>query len=803
MKTSKEWLSSYIEDFEVSDREYIDKMTLSGSKVEGVERFDENLEKIVVAQIVEIKEHENANKLKVCMCDIGTEVLQIVTGASNVKVNDKVPLVLDGGRVATDHDGNLKEGGVKIKKGKLRGVESFGMLCSINELGLDKSLYPDASEDGIYILKEDAKVGEDICDYLSLRDSVFEYEITSNRIDCFGVLGLAREAAATFNKKFNMPSVSYKANNEDINTYLKVSVKDDLCKRYIAKIVKNVVIKESPKWLQSRLISSGIRPINNIVDITNYVMLEYGQPMHAFDYNLVEKSHIIVERANNETFITLDNVERKLDDSILMIKDEKKSIAIAGIMGGANSKVSEGVKTVIFESANFDGTNIRLSSKKLGIRTESSGKFEKDLDPNNAYLAIERAMQLVELLEAGEIVGGCIDIYKNPVTSKKINLDYERINRILGTNIEKDSMLKILKALEIDYLTETNELIIPTFRKDLECLADIAEEVARFYGYDNISTSLFSSKTTLGGRSRDKELERKAVDIAVKYGFSECLNYSFESKKVFDKLLLDENNEKRQAIEISNPLGEDFSIMRTVAVNGILNSLATNYNRRNSSVRLYELANVYIAKELPLKTLADERKKLSLAFFDDGDFFDLKGVVEDIIIELIGNRKLKYKKEIEISYLHPKKRATVFVDNVEVAYLGQLHPVVAENYKLSENTYLAVIDMKNLLSFEKEVIKYERIAKYPGITRDISLVVPKKVLSSQIEEIIENRAKSLLENCELFDIYEGANLKDGTKSLAYKINFRNKERTLEEKEIASIMEKIFKDLEKIEVYLRA
>lgn len=805
MNTSKEWLLSYIDNLEVSDREYTDAMTLSGSKVEGFVRLDKNLDKIVVAKILEIERHPDADKLIVCKCDIGTEVLQIVTGASNVSVGDKVPLVLDGGKVAVGHSGERPENGIKIKKGKLRGVESFGMMCSIDELGVNKALYPDASEHGIYILDKEAKVGEDALKVLGLRDTVFEYEITSNRVDCFGILGLAREAAATFKKEFKKPQVSFSTVDDNISSHLSVKIKDNrLCKRYIAKMIKNVRLKESPKWLQHRLIANGIRPINNIVDITNYVMLEYGQPMHAFDYELIEGKEIIIDRAKDgDEFITLDGIKRNVDNSILMINDTKKSLAIAGIMGGENSKITDKVSTVVFESACFDGTNIRLSSKKVGLRTDSSSKFEKGLDPNNAIEAINRACQLVELLNAGDILSGSIDIYPNVVEKKRIKLEVEKINKLLGTNISKENMLDIFKALEIFYDESSNELIIPTFRQDLEYMADIAEEVARFYGYDNIETTLPGGENTIGGVSKEKEIANKASEIARFYGFSESMSYSFESKKVFDKLLIDANDKLRNAIEILNPLGEDFSIMRTISLNGILTSLSTNYNRRNKSVKLYELANIYLAKELPLKELPDERKQLTLAFFDSGDFFDMKGVLEEIFENIGIKNKLQYNKEVNLPFLHPGRKAGVYNKECMFAYIGQIHPIVAENYKLSENTYIAVIDMKAIESFEIPETKYTKIAKYPGMSRDISLVVPKSISAGMIEDIIEDKGKILLESYDLFDIYEGNQVKEGTKSLAYKINFRHNDRTLEEKEVSEIMEKIILELEKINVYLRA
>lgn len=805
MNTSLAWIKAYVPDLNCTDSEYTDALTLSGTKVEGYIKLDKNLDKIVVAEILSIEKHPDADKLIVCQCNVGEEIIQIVTGASNVSVGDKVPVVRDGGKVAGGHNGETPENGIKIKKGKLRGVESFGMMCSIDELGANKNLYPDAPENGIYILPKDSVVGSDAVELLGLKDTVFEYEVTSNRVDCFGILGIAREVAATFDKKFIPPFVPNTGNNENVNDYLQVKINDtNLCKRYCARMVKNIKLAPSPDWLKKRLVSSGIRPINNIVDITNYVMLEYGQPMHAFDYNLIDNASIIVDRAKDgEIFETLDGQERKLDSSILMINDANKPLAIAGIMGGENSKITDDVKTMIFESATFDGTNIRLSAKKLGLRTDSSSKFEKGLDPNNALSAINRACALVEELGAGEVVGGIVDIYPNPIVDKRVKFEPDRINSLLGTNIAAEDMIKIFEKIDLAYDKENNEIIVPSFRQDLEYMADMAEEVARFFGYDKIPTTLPVGQSTMGGHSCEQELEIKAREVARFCGFSQAMSYSFESPKVFDKLLIPEDSILRKAIQIQNPLGEDFSIMRTISLNGILSSLSTNFNRRNKSVRLYEIANIYLPEELPLKTLPDERKQFTLAFYDDGDFFSMKGVVEEFLeIINIGSRP-HYEVDSSKPFLHPGRQADIKVDGLYIGYLGQLHPQVADNYNLTENTYIAVIDIPNILSASAKQTKYVGIAKYPGMSRDISLVVPKSVLAGQIEDIIENNATSILESFALFDIYEGNQIKEGTKSMAYKINFRHKDRTLEEKEVSSIMDKILKELEKIDVILRA
>lgn len=555
MDTALSWVKAYVPDLDVTPSEYTDAMTLTGTKVEGYKELDKNLEKIVVGEILSIEKHPDADKLIICQVDVGNEKIQIVTGAPNVSVGDKVPVVLDGGKVAGGHDGGpLPENGIKIKKGKLRGVESFGMMCSIDELGQDKNYFPGAPESGIYILPKDSKVGSDAIELLGLRDTVFEYEITSNRVDCYGVIGIAREAAATFKKKFVLPKVNETGNSENVADYLSVEVKDnELCKRYVARVVKNIKLAPSPAWMQERLRAVGIRPINNIVDITNYVMAEYGQPMHAFDYDLLEGHKIVVDRAGDgEEFETLDGVVRKLDKDILMINDAKKAVAIAGIMGGENSKITDDVSTMVFECATFDGTNIRLSSKRLGLRTDSSGKFEKGLDPNNAYDAMMRACSLVEELGAGEVVGGCVDVYPVKVVESRVKFEPDRINKLLGTDISKEDMLEIFDRIELKYDKETDEIVAPTFRQDIHFMADLAEEVARFFGYDKIPTTLPKSSATIGGINLKLEIEEIAREVAKFLGFSEAMNYSFESAKVFDKLNLSKDSHYRKAIEFSS-----------------------------------------------------------------------------------------------------------------------------------------------------------------------------------------------------------------------------------------------------------
>ena len=806
MNTALSWIKAYVPDLDVTAQEYTDAMTLSGSKVEGYRCLDKNLEKIVVGQITKIERHPDADKLIICQVDIGGETIQIVTGAPNVKEGDKVPVVLDGGKVAGGHDGGpLPEEGITIKKGKLRGVESQGMMCSIEELGSTREMYPDAPELGIYILPESTPVGTDAIEAIGLRDSVFEFEVTSNRVDCYSVIGLARETAATFRKPFYPPVAAPSGNGEDIRDYLEVEVKDSrLCPRYCARMVKNIKLAPSPKWMQQRLAACGIRPINNIVDITNYVMEEYGQPMHAFDYDLIAGKKIIVKCAKDgDEFQTLDGQLRKLDHDVLMINDAEKEVGIAGIMGGENSKITDEIKTVVFEGACFDGTNIRLSAKRLGLRTEASGKFEKGLDPNTAFEAINRACQLVEELGAGEVVGGIIDIYPQKREPVRVKFDPAKINSLLGTDIDASQMKEYFSMLDLGFDESTQEVVAPTFRQDLHCLADLAEEVARFFGYDNIPSTLPSGEATTGKLSYKLQIEEIAREVAEFSGFSQSMTYSFESPKVFDKLRIPQEDPLRQAVSILNPLGEDFSIMRTLPLNGLLTSLSTNYNRRNKDVKLYELANIYLPKALPLTKLPEERIQFALGMYGQGDFYTMKGVVEGLFDKLGMVKKIHYDPGCGRPYLHPGRKADIVYDGAVVGYLGEVHPEVADNYKIGDRAYVAVLDMPSVAPFADFDRKYTGIAKYPAVNRDISMVVPKNILVGQIEDVIAQRGGKILEGYQLFDIYEGFQILAGHKSVAYSITFRAKDHTLTDDEVAAVMKKILNGLGGLGIQLRA
>lgn len=811
MNTPLSWIKAYVPELQCTEQEYMDAMTMSGTKVEGYEKFDKNLDKIIVGKIEKIEKHPDADKLVVCQVAIDEKgtTTQIVTGASNVKEGQKVPVVLDGGRVAGGHDGKIAEGGIKIKKGKLRGVESNGMMCSIGELGSSTEFYPDAAEDGIYILSDnleykDAPVGSDAIALLGLRDANFEYEVTSNRVDCFGVLGIAREAAATFRKPFVPPVVKKVGNQEKTEDYISVDIQNpELCSRYVARVVKNIKLAPSPEWMQRRLAASGIRPINNIVDITNYVMEEYAQPMHAYDLDTIADHKIVVKTAKKgDVFQTLDGQDRELDDTILTICDGEKAVGLAGIMGGENSKITDDVKTMLFEAACFDGTNIRLSGKKLGLRTDAQAKFEKGLDPNNTMEAMNRACQLIEELGAGEVVGGCVDVYpvkKEPVT---VGYDVDKINALLGIKATEEEMCQYWSMVDLVPDKVTKTVFVPTWRQDILRLADLAEEVARFYGYDKIPTTLPKGEATQGGVSYETMIQNILRTVVEQFGFSEGMTYSFESPKVFDKLLIPADGKLRQAIEISNPLGVDYSMMRTSPLNGMLSSLSTNYNHRNKDVRLYEVANVYLPKALPLTELPDERMQLCLGMYGEGDFFDMKGCVEEMIDKLGIRQVVTYVPADDRPYLHPGRHADVVINDEIVGYLGEIHPEVADNYNLGTKTYVAVMDVELLAKYADFDVKYEGVAKFPAVTRDISLVMKKTVLAGQVEEVIRENGGKLLEDYHLFDIYEGENVAADEKSLAYSIRFRAKDRTLEDKDVTTVMDKILKKLESLGVSLR-
>ena len=812
MNTPLSWIKEMVPGLDCTPAEYMDAMTLSGTKAESTQYFDKNLDKIVVGRINKIERHPDADKLVICQVQIdedGKEI-QIVTGAPNAFEGAVVPVVLDGGRVACDHSGNKPGEGFVIKAGKLRGVDSACMMCSIDELGRDKTYYPEADEEGLYIFNKieggsELKLGSDALIPLGLRDALVEYEVTSNRVDCFGIEGIAREAAATFRKEFKPPVIKETGNAEKAEDFISVEIKDkELCKRFVARVVKNVKIAPSPLWMQRKLSAVGIRPINNIVDITNYVMTELSQPMHAYDIDTIDERRIVVERAaNGEKFTTLDGVERELDDTVLLIKDGKKAVGIAGIMGGENSKINEGLNTVLLEAACFDGTNIRLSSKKIGLRTDASGKFEKGLHPETALLAMNRACTLIEEIGAGEVACGVVDVYPVKEGDREVEFDLDACNRLLGTSISLEEAREYFDRLGIKINDDLKSVVVPYFRQDLLRNADLAEELARFFGYDKIPTTLPSGESTAGGETFGMEIEGKARELAEQFGFCEGMTFSFESPKVFDRLLLPLDAKEREAIEIKNPLGEDYSIMRTQIINGMLTSLGTNSARRNKNVRLYEISNIYLAKKLPLEDYPEERKQFCLGMYGEGDFFVLKGVIEEFLYK-VGMKKLpSYNADAGKTFLHPGRQARIIYEDTVVGYFGEVHPLVQEAYGIAERTYVANIDLSVICKKANFTVKYEGIAKFPSVVRDISLVMDKSLTAGEIEKIIRSESGAILESLELFDIYEGERIGADKKSMAYSITFRNKEKTLEESEISAVMDKILKGLQTIGAVLRS
>lgn len=805
MNASLSWIKAYVPGLDAGYQEFRDAMTLSGTKVESFRAFDADLENILIGKILKIERHPDADRLVVCQVDTGTEQIQIVTGASNVFEGAVVPVALNGSRVAGNHDGTLVPGGKKIKKGFLRGVESNGMMCSITELGSNSDLYPDACEDGIYILPDDAPIGADAIEYLGLHDANYEFEITSNRVDCYSVLGIAREAAATFRLPFVKETPVIKNESGDINEWLKVEIEDTkLCRRYCARMVKNIRLAPSPAWLRQRLASNGIRPINNIVDITNYIMEEYGQPMHAFDYDTIAGHKIVVKHAEDgDKFVTLDGQERTLDKDILMICDGEKQIGLAGIMGGENSMITDDVRIIVFECACFDGTNNRQSARRLGMHTDASGKYEKGLDPETAMEAINRACQLVELLDAGDVVGGILDVYPEPVSRVQIPFDADKINKYLGTDIPREEQLAIFPMLEIEYDESTGLLTIPTFRQDLKRGADIAEEVARFYGYDNIPSTLPSAAEEPGGLELSYIVSNAIKNVMLACGYSEAVTYSFESPKVFDKLLLSEDDDLRKCITIANPLGEDYSIMRTSLANAILTSLGTNYSRRIKNAALFELGTVYIPKELPLTELPDERKILAFGFYGEGDFYELKGTL-DSLLDKLGVRGIReYKTDSKKPFFHPGRQARVLQNRKEIAYLGEVHPTTAEQYGISARTYAAFVDISAVSDMLNFARKFKAIPKYPAAQRDLSLVMAEVIPAGDVESIIRKNGGRNLEELSLFDIYRGSGIEEGRKSLAFSLSFRADDHTLSDDEVALQVGKIISALKQKGIDLRS
>lgn len=770
MKLNRKWLNEEFVDLSgVPDREFVETMTIAGQKVETYERLDAELRNVVVGRVVSITRHTNSDHMWVCQIDVGAgEPVQIVTGAQNVHEGDLVPVA--------QHNSWLP-GGVHITKGKLRGEVSNGMLCSLKELGLTLNDFPYAIEDGIWILQEDCKPGDDINTVIGNDDTVVDFEITNNRPDCYSILGLAREAAAAFNKpmRHHDPVVRGGAAGE-LSELLEVEVPaEDLCRRYTARMVRNVKIAPSPKWLRQRLRANGVRPINNIVDITNYVMLEYGQPMHAFDYRYVGSGKIIVRRSEpGEALTTLDGNVRTLTPGMLVIADETKPIGLAGIMGGENSEIMDDTVDVVFESANFNGTSIRQTALALGMRTEASGKFEKNIDPLLTLPAVDRACELVELLGAGEVMDGVIDVLNDIPEPRTIELEPDRINALLGTDISEADMVEYLRRLEIP--VEGHEIRVPSWRPDLVGMADIAEEVGRLFGYNNIPTTTFRGAATEGGYTEAMKLENRAGSLCRSLGYSEILTYSFVSPSIFDQIRLPEDSSLRNAMRIQNPLGEDASIMRTVALPSMLAILARNNAYHNDAVKLYELAKVYLPK--PGQILPDEPKHLVLGTYGEHqDFFKMKGEIE-AFLRGMNVPEARYTAEKHDPTFHPGRCARVSVGGVDLGCFGQIHPLVARSYGIDGEIFAAELNFTALLSLQLPEKTYTPLPKYPAVTRDIAVVCDEAVTVAALSDCIRAAGGKLLRSVELFDIYRGKGIASGSKSAAFRLTLRADDRTL-------------------------
>ena len=797
MKASVEWLREY-SDIDVSCEELGDILTMTGSKVEEIDQKGNDIKNVVVGKILEIKKHPNADKLVVTKVDIGNETLQIVTGAKNIKENDIVPIAKDGAELP---------GGKKIVKSPLRGIDSCGMMCSVGELGLDVKDYPNQIEDGIMILPKsyEKDLGKDIVDVLNLREEVIDFEITPNRPDCLSIEGLGRETAASLGKTFKNPRKNLdELKIEDKNEIegLKVDITaPDLCYRYIARVVKNVKIGPSPEWMVRRLKACGVRSINNIVDITNYVMLELGQPMHAFDINSIEGKHITVRRAKNgEKITTLDEVERTLDENDLVIADEKKPVAIAGVMGGLNSEIEETTKTVVFESAMFYGGNVRKTAKKVGLRTESSSRFEKGLSSENTLRAINRAVELVELLGAGEPVDGKIDVYPTKQKINKIKLDVDRINNLLGTKISKQEMIDILE--KIDIKVENDFVIAPYFRMDLEFVADIAEEIARFYGYDKLDTTLIKAATTLGVRTKEQKIEKKIEDVLVNNGLSEIYTYGFVGEKDLEKSKI-RKELIENAITITNPLSDEYKLMRPTTIPSMMQILALNNNRKNQNVKLFDISRNYrnVNGEVEKGEVPLQENILTIGMYgDDVDFYTLKGLIENVL-EVSNVNSYDIQKETQNESYHPGRCANIKVGIDVIATIGEVHPEVLMNYDINKKCYLAEVNITKIVKYSKQNKKYHEVPKFPAVERDIAIIVDEGIEVGEIEKTIIRKARKLLkgkkslEELKLFDIYRDEKIGENKRSVAYSLVFRDLSKSLSDDEINPVMEEITKELE--------
>ncbi|MCK5811468.1 MAG: phenylalanine--tRNA ligase subunit beta [Clostridiales bacterium] len=786
MKVPISWLADYVK-IEGNIKDYSDMMTMSGSKVEGYEKPFHEITNVVTGKITEITSHPDADKLVITKVDVKTDLLQVVTGAKNISIGDIIPIAL--------HNSTLPNG-VVITKGKLRGVESNGMMCSIAELNLTKNDFPLASEDGIFILPKDTKLGVDIKEILGLDDTVVEFEITSNRPDCLSIIGLARESAVTIGKKFELPNISLLEKGKGTaKDYINVTIEDyELCKRYTGKVITDVIIKQSPLWMRKRLRDAGVRPINNIVDITNYVMLEYGQPMHAFDLNYLKEKNIVIRRAKeNEIIHTLDDQKRILNTQNLVIADGDKAIAVAGVMGGANSEVNNDTTKILFESANFDGVSVRLTAKQLGLRTESSARFEKGLDPYNANKALLRACELVEKLDAGKVVPGIIDCYKELPAKKIVPFRPKKMNEFLGTSIKEQTMIDILTSLDFEVDKGKMEIAIPTFRSDVEAWADISEEVVRFYGYNNIKASLQSgNRATQGIKTYEQRIRDTIRESMLAMGLMEIYTYSFTSRKVFDKLLLKDDSKLRETVVITNPLGEDFSIMRTTTIPEMLQVISHNYNRRIAKASFFETSNTYHPiknEKLPL-----EKNILTMGLYGDYNFYSIKGIIEKLA-DTLGITDVRFVADSNNPSYHPGRCAQIKVNEDVIGTIGEIHPDVADNFEVPKRSYIGELDIEKLYKLTSVLKSYKGLPKYPEVDRDLAMVVDESVLAYDIEQVIKSNGGDLLQNVTLFDVYRGEQVGENKKSMAYALSFRANDRTLTDEEVNKAVKEILSKLD--------
>lgn len=793
MNLSKKWLNEYVVPG-VSDKEFADKMTLSGSKVEAFEKEGADIKNVVVGKILTLEKHPDSDHLWICSVDVGNEdPVQIVTGAQNLKENDIVPVAMHNSYV---------HGGQHITKGKLRGVISNGMLCSLGELGLSINDFPYAVEDGIFVLGDDCekKLGMDIRESIGLNDVITEFEITSNRADCMSVIGLAREAAATFNKELNIKEPEIKKTHGNVKNFISVEIKDpSLCYRYSAAVVENIRVKPSPRWMRERLRSSGVRPINNIVDITNYVMLEYGQPMHAFDLKYLNGNKIIVRKASEgEKITTLDDVERTLTNSNLVIADEKSPIAIAGIMGGEFSGIMDDTSTIVFESAMFNGTSVRKTAKSQSMRTESSARYEKELDATGCLRSLKRALELIEILDAGDIVDGIIDVDYSNKKSVKLPFDPEWVNKFIGIELSAEEQKKILE--KIGFKIENNEITAPSFRNDIEHQADISEEIARFYGYDKIPTRKLSGVAD-GKLNKVQSIEKIISETLVSFGMNEIYTYTFISPKQYDRCLLDENDQLRESVIISNPLGEDTSIMRTTAIPSMLDILSKNYNMRNDSAKFFEIAKKF--KPTDKNSLPEETNDIVLGLYGEQfDFYTIKGIVE-ALCEKLGIKIDDVKRTQNKRFFHPGRAAEFISDDISFAELGEIHPAVKKNFGIGAPCYIAVISFEKTIELSNLEKIYKKLPKYPSLTRDLAFVIDRKIPVLLMKHEIKKASGNILQEINLFDVYEGTQIENGKKSVAFSLKFRNMERTLTDEEADNAVKSAITAIEKLGGALRS